>query len=243
LVYDIIDVVPQPDNPQTNHKLKLLFAKEMKGPVAAVCGVDGYLAASFGSKVVVHSFDNNETLKGIAFLDGQIFCHALQSIKHLLLVSDVYKSVWLAGFQQEPAKVEILGKDYRDLDVYATEFLIDESLLHFVVSDSEKNIQLLSYSPNNLNSFAGQRLLRRAEIHVGSNVLKFGRLLKRASPQSRHISPELTKQHMCLFGTQDGALGFVIPLNEQHYKRLLFLYNKLFLHLPKHAGLNAKAFR
>lgn len=59
LIFDIIDVVPEKDNPQTNHKLKLLYASEEKSPVSALCDINGYLLAAIGSKVKNKLFISN----------------------------------------------------------------------------------------------------------------------------------------------------------------------------------------
>jgi cleavage and polyadenylation specificity factor subunit 1 len=48
----VIDVVPEPGNPETNHKFKLLCTAEDKGPVTAIEAVNGYLLTTFATKVV-----------------------------------------------------------------------------------------------------------------------------------------------------------------------------------------------
>jgi cleavage and polyadenylation specificity factor subunit 1 len=51
LLFEIIDVVPQPGNPQTNHKFKLFCSTDEKSPVTALCAVNGCLLAALGTKV------------------------------------------------------------------------------------------------------------------------------------------------------------------------------------------------
>ena len=41
----------------------------------------------------------------------------------------------------------------------------------------------------------------------------------------------------------DGSIGFVLPITEKTYRRLLMLQNALNVHLPHIAGLNPKAYR
>ena len=113
LIFDIIDVVPEKDNPQTNHKLKLLYASEEKSPVSALCDINGYLLAAIGSKVkkqiisfsnyffqiIIHEFDDSQDLTGIAFLDVNVYVTSVCVVKNLVFVGDMVKSVCLLGFQ------------------------------------------------------------------------------------------------------------------------------------------------
>jgi len=41
----------------------------------------------------------------------------------------------------------VLGKDFYDLQIYSSEFLIDDNTLFFLVSDADKNICLFTYAP------------------------------------------------------------------------------------------------
>lgn len=50
-IFDIIEVVPEPNNPQTNHRYKHLHTEEVKGAVTALCDVIGHLVSCIGSKV------------------------------------------------------------------------------------------------------------------------------------------------------------------------------------------------
>ena len=98
-LYNIIEVVPEIDNPQTNHKFKHLRTQEEKGPISSICSVDGYLLIAIGSKVMMYSFDNDESLTGVAFLDVNFYVARLESVKNLIMICDVAKSVQFALFQ------------------------------------------------------------------------------------------------------------------------------------------------
>lgn len=51
-VFEIVEVVPDPNSgPARQFKLRLLCKDEAKGPVTALCGVNGYLVSSMGQKV------------------------------------------------------------------------------------------------------------------------------------------------------------------------------------------------
>jgi len=50
-VFEVVEVIPKADRPETCFKLKLRAKEEVKGPVSAICDVDGYLLAAQGQKV------------------------------------------------------------------------------------------------------------------------------------------------------------------------------------------------
>ncbi|KAK9727894.1 mRNA cleavage and polyadenylation factor subunit [Basidiobolus ranarum] len=241
-IFDVIEVVPEPDNPQTNHKLKLLYREEVKGSVSALCDVNGYLVTCVGPKVIIRSFEDNESLVGVAFIDVQIYVTSASSVKNLILIGDVYKSIWFLAFQEEPAKLVLLGKDYHPLDIQCTNFLIDDKTLNFVVSDNDKNVHLFSYSPYNVQSFSGQKLIRRGDFHCGASVQTMTRIAKKPIP-SEDGTTTPSRQHLCLCGTLDGSVQMIVPVSEKLYKRMQLLYTQLVNGLQHPAGLNPKAHR
>ena len=66
----------------------------------------------------------------------------------MVLAGDAVKSIMFIGFQEEPPKPILLGKDVNALSVTASEFMVDETSLSFVVMDAEKNAHIMNYSPN-----------------------------------------------------------------------------------------------
>ncbi|KAG0331722.1 Cleavage and polyadenylation specificity factor subunit 1 [Podila humilis] len=237
-IFDIIDVVPEPDNPQTDHKLKLLYSEEVKGSVTALAALNGYLLTCVGTKVVVRSFEDNETLTGIAFIDVQIYVTSVKIVKNTIMLADAYKSVWFVGFQEEPTKLVMLGKDYNPMEAMNVSYLIENQSLHIVVADSEKNIRLLQYAPFHVQSFSGQKLICRGDYHVGSQVQTTINLPKIVvSGSDEGIS------HLTVCGTLDGGLCMITPIPEKTSKRLALLTSQIVNGVQHTAGLNPRAYR
>jgi cleavage and polyadenylation specificity factor subunit 1 len=117
-VFEIVEVVPDPASEmKRSFSLRLRCRDEAKGPVTAVCGIDGYLVSSMGQKVnknahrkcktpilisfqiFVRAFDLDERLVGVAFLDVGVYVTTLRALKNLLIIGDAVKSVWFVAFQ------------------------------------------------------------------------------------------------------------------------------------------------
>ena len=127
-MFEIVEVVPDPaSDMKRSFKLRLRCRDEAKGPVTAVCGIDGYLVSSMGQKVsrypqimwplplsslqiFVRAFDLDERLVGVAFLDVGVYVTTLRALKNLLIIGDAVKSVWFVAFQvRAPSTLELQG--------------------------------------------------------------------------------------------------------------------------------------
>jgi cleavage and polyadenylation specificity factor subunit 1 len=180
-------------------------------------------------------------LNGIAFLDVNIFVINISAVKNLILISDVFKSVWFVCFQEDPPKIVALGKDHYPVQVYGAEFVVDNTLLSMIVTDSNKNLHVLSYSPYAVQSQGGQRLIRRGEIHTGHYIQSFNKI--RCQPSFYQNEWVQSLQYGCIGGTLGGGLVMVMPVSEKMFKRLYSLYSRMVTHLEHFCGLNPRGYR
>uniref|UniRef100_A0A7N0U7D7 Cleavage and polyadenylation specificity factor subunit 1 n=1 Tax=Kalanchoe fedtschenkoi TaxID=63787 RepID=A0A7N0U7D7_KALFE len=213
-----------------------VYSKEMKGTVSALAALQGHLLIASGPKIILHKWTGSD-LNGIAFADvPPLYVVSMNIVKNFILIGDLHKSIYFLSWKEQGAQLTLLAKDFGSLDCFATEFLIDGNTLSLVVSDVQKNIQIFYYAPKNPDSWKGQKLLSRAEFHVGAHVTKFLRLQMLSSSDK-------TNRFALLYGTLDGSIGCVAPLDEITFRRLQTLQKKLVDVVPHVAGLNPRSFR
>ncbi|KAJ1675973.1 mRNA cleavage and polyadenylation factor subunit [Spiromyces aspiralis] len=238
-IFEILEVVPLPGRPQSNRKLKLRFQKEYRGAVTALCEIRGHLAMSVGSKIYIQSFEDNENLVSVAFLDCQCYVTSLQGVKNFLLIGDIARSVWFAGFQEgkgdEPTKLQVLGMDYSmDLPVLHVDYMVNGYRLALLVADDSGNLHWFTYSPRHTRSFAGQKLLRRGEFHVGSNVTDIKRFWRGTGQHGRQVT---------VVSTASGGMYVLTSAQERTFKRMQLVSTRIVYSAPQHCALNPRAFR
>lgn len=77
---------------------------------------------------------------------------------------------------------------------------------------------------------AGQKLLKRADFHLGQKITRLTRISKESGAFN-------------IYSSSHGSVGCLTSLSEKSYRRLNMLYQKMVHLLPQNGGLNPKAFR
>ncbi|KAG8854213.1 mRNA cleavage and polyadenylation factor subunit [Tulasnella sp. 330] len=249
-VFEVVEVVPEPGSAKRRNKLKLLCRDEAKGPVTAVCGINGYLISSMGQKVYVRAFDLDERLIGMAFLDVGLYVTSIRTLKNLILISDAVKSVWFVCFQEDPFKLIVLAKDFEAVSTTNTNFFFGSGQdLAFISTDENGIIRMYEYNPLDPESNNGQRLLCRTEFDGQEEHKAVLTVARRSSPSIdmsvEKLDANLAQQAQSVLvcATLAGSISLLSPVESARFKRLALLQGQLVKNVQHVGGLNPKGYR
>ncbi|KAG9024671.1 mRNA cleavage and polyadenylation factor subunit [Tulasnella sp. JGI-2019a] len=248
-VFEVVEVVPEPGSVKRRNKLKLLCRDEAKGPVTAVCGINGYLISSMGQKIYVRAFDLDERLIGMAFLDVGLYVTSIRTLKNLILISDAVKSVWFVCFQEDPFKLIVLAKDFEVVATTNTNFFFGTGEdLAFISTDENGVIRLYDYNPIDPESNNGQRLLCRTEFDTQEEHKAALTVGRRSSPpialHPGEMDAELAQaQSLLVCASLAGSISLLSPVEAARFKRLALLQGQLVKNVQHVGGLNPKGYR
>ncbi|KAF2764795.1 hypothetical protein EJ03DRAFT_385763 [Teratosphaeria nubilosa] len=257
-VFDIIDVVPDPEKPESGIAMKLTSREETKGAVSAVEGMKyGLIGTCQGMKVMVRGLKEDGSCLPVAFLDAQCYGSTLKSFGDtgMWLLGDAWKGLWFGGWTEEPYRLLVMGKSRANMEIVQAEFLPFDGGLYLCVVDGNCDLHILQYDPEHPNSLNGLRLLRRGEFHLGHfptsmallpSSLKSAEAQQRVtngSDQDQDVDTPAPSLHHILTSFSSGALGLLTPLEESAYRRLGGLQTYLANTLEHACGLNPRAYR
>lgn len=101
-VFEVIKVVPEPDKPETDRKLKLVGMEPVKGAVTALSGIggQGFLIVAQGQKCIVRGLKEDGSLLPVAFMDVQCYVSVVKELKGtgMCILGDAVKGLWFAGY-------------------------------------------------------------------------------------------------------------------------------------------------
>ncbi|KAI3138791.1 hypothetical protein CBS147325_6846 [Penicillium roqueforti] len=253
-VFDVIQVAPDPEKPETGRKLKLIGKESVKGAVTALSGIggQGFIIVAQGQKCMVRGLKEDGSLLPVAFMDMQCYVDVAKELKGtgMVILGDAVKGLWFAGYSEEPYRMTLFGKDPEYLEVVAADFLPDGNKLYMLVADSDCNLHVLQYDPEDPKSSNGDRLLSRSKFYTGnfaSSVTLLPRTavsseLAESSEEAMDVD-ETFARHQVLITSQNGSLALVTSVAEETYRRLSALQSQLINTVDHPAGLNPRAFR
>jgi cleavage and polyadenylation specificity factor subunit 1 len=151
-VYDIVTVVPEPDRPETNKKLKLIAKEEIaRGAITAISevGSQGFMLVAQGQKCMVRGLKEDGTLLPVAFMDMSCYVTSIKELRGtgLCVMSDAVKGVWFAGYTEDPYKMILFGKSTTKMEVVVADVLPDGPDLYIVAADADCNLHVFQYDP------------------------------------------------------------------------------------------------
>lgn len=259
IIYDIIDVVPEPDVPESGYRLERLAREEARGAITALAGPfpGGFIGTAQGLKLMIRGMKEDGYCLPVAFLDAQSYTHTLKVLpgRGMWLAGDAWKGLWFGGFTEEPYKLTVLSKaPNTKMEVMAADFLPFDGGLYIMVADADNNLHVLQYDPENPKTVNGTKLLHRSTYHTGhfvNNMLLIPSSLNPFETQDRdmangtsdHEDGTAPSLHHILTTSTSGSIALLTPLDEPSYRRLSALQTHLTSILEHPAGLNPRAYR
>eukprot|EP00541_Cyclophora_tenuis_P014838 CAMPEP_0116569886 /NCGR_PEP_ID=MMETSP0397-20121206/16603_1 /TAXON_ID=216820 /ORGANISM="Cyclophora tenuis, Strain ECT3854" /LENGTH=362 /DNA_ID=CAMNT_0004097621 /DNA_START=105 /DNA_END=1189 /DNA_ORIENTATION=+ len=247
-------------------ELSLVYEKDIfHGPVTSLsclsCEGRSRLVIGAGADVNVEQWGKGKlTQVGFFRANMHILILDIQLFKTFFLLSDAYDSLYFLVWRESDKSLTLLAKDYEPIPVYAAGVLSRGAAMTFVCHDDRQNLQFFQYAPGDAAARGGNKLVCRADVHLGGQTTSLENHFCRSSLLVNSATPTSTlaalKSQDTLFGrgdddqrlgvhfgTSDGGFGTVIPLNEPDYWRLAALQSVIANALESNCALNPRAWR
>jgi cleavage and polyadenylation specificity factor subunit 1 len=180
--------------------------------------------------------------------------------KNFMVLSDAYDSLHFLIWRESDKSLTLLAKDYDPIPVYAAGLLSRGGSLDIVCQDDRENLQFFQYAPGDAAARGGNRLVCRADFHLGSQTTdlqsffcRSSLLINSATPssslaalkqQDKFYGKSDDDQRLGVhFGTGDGGYASVVPLSEPIYWRLTALQSVMVNALESDCSLSQRAWR
>jgi len=250
----------------SNSKPELNFIYEKNifhGPVTSLsCLVSegkNRLIIAAGADINVEQWSADK-LTQVGFFRATMSILDTKLFKNFMVLSDAYDSLYFLIWRESDKSLTLLAKDYDPIPVYASGLLSRGGSLDIVCHDDRENLQFFQYSPGDAAARGGNRLVCRADFHLGSQTTDLQSYFCRSSLLVNSSTPSSSlaalKQQDKLygksdddqrlgvhFGTSDGGYGAVVPLSEPVYWRLTALQSVMVNALESDCSLSQRAWR
>lgn len=163
-------------------------------------------------------------------------------------------------WRESDKSLTLLAKDYEPIPVYAAGIMSRGGSMTFVIHDDRQNLQFFQYAPGDAGARGGNKLVSRADVHLGSQTVALQNHFCSSSLLVNSATPVSTlaalKQQDPLFGrsddeqklgvhfgTSDGGLGSLVPVSEPVFWRLTALQSVISNAIESDCSLSHRAWR
>lgn len=225
-VLEVISVVPELEKPFKDRKLKILGVEKTKGSIVQCEEVRGNIVLCLGTKIMIYKVDRSSGIIPIGFYDLHIFTSSISVVKNYILAADIYRGMSFFYFQSKPVRLHLISSSVPLRNATTLEFIITDDELSMLCCDNSGTIHIYTYSPNNILSLDGTRLVKRAEMRTKLGRLFSNRMGFRGGSVMLYSGSNILVQ---VSGVQDIC-----------YYRLLGLQASIVSHLRNTFGLNPR---
>ncbi len=241
-----------------------LYDKEISiGPVTSLsnltCENKSRLVVGAGAEVTIEQWGNGKLLQ-VGFYHAKMHVQDIVLFKTFFMLSDAYDSLYFLVWRESDKSLTLLAKDYNPTCIYASGIISRGGAISFVTHDERQNLTFFSYAPHDQASRGGNKLVCRADCHLGQQTIGFtshfcksSLIVNSATVQSTLVAlkqqdPFFGKldddQKFALqYGSTDGQMGCIIPVNENIYWRLAALQSVMSNALESDCALSHRAWR
>jgi cleavage and polyadenylation specificity factor subunit 1 len=266
-------------------ELKLRYEKEVfHGPVTTLecLSIDGKnrLVVGAGADVNIEQW-GNDRLTQVGFFRATMEVSNIQLFKNFFLLSDAYDSLYFLVWRESDKSLTLLAKDYDPIPVYAAGLMsrgpnmVSISVCAFVpphpltlcsfsktivCHDDRQNLTFVQYAPGEAAARGGNKLVCRADCHVGhqttcfkSHQCRSSLIIHSATPissraalkqQDTFFGRSDDDQRLAVhYGTTDGTMASIVPISEPLFWRLTALQSVMANALDADCALNPRGWR
>lgn len=112
-------------------------------------------------------------------------------------IRSICKYIYLLS-QEEYRTLSLVSRDHHPMNVFNIEYMVDNTNLGFLATDAESNFIVFMYQPESRESQGGQKLLRKADYHVGQRINALFRI--QCNNVSRNWMSSYENKHTTFFG-------------------------------------------
>lgn len=192
----------------------------------------------------------------LGFYHAHMQVQEIVLFKTFFLLSDAYDSLHFLVWRESDKSLTLLAKDYEPSQVFATGLISRGGAIAFVCHDDRQNLSFLQYAPTDVAARGGNKLVCRADFHLGSQTTSLKSHWSQSSLLFNSCTTTSTlaalkqqdalfddQRFGCNFGTSDGSFCSIVPLSEPTYWRLTALQSSISNALESNCALSHRAWR